>query len=92
MAVPVPWYRVDATEQIVYLTFDDGPYIPFDVPSRVTATTEALRQKLLTLRKPIAQGGVDDNDLSATFFLNGWALTRKYPTESDPYNPGGQHP
>lgn len=80
MAVPVPWYRVDTTEQIVYLTFDDGPYVQADVPVRVTATTEELRQKLSALR---AQ--VNDNELSATFFLNGWALTRQTP--DDPYNP-----
>jgi len=71
---------VDTTEQIVYLTFDDGPYVQADVPGRVTATTEELRQKLSALR---AQ--VNDNELSATFFLNGWALTRQTP--DDPYNP-----
>lgn len=81
-----PIYRVDTEEQIVYLTFDDGPYVAADVSAgRATATTADLLDQLAQQR-----GAVGDPELSATFFVNGWAFVKPGPSPDAPDQP--DHP
>jgi peptidoglycan/xylan/chitin deacetylase (PgdA/CDA1 family) len=81
MAIPAPVYRVNTTDNKVYLTFDDGPYVDYDTTNpnapdppppgwkqRADATTDALLNKLHDLR------GIYDAQLTATFFINGWTF------------------
>jgi peptidoglycan/xylan/chitin deacetylase (PgdA/CDA1 family) len=80
-----PVYRISTAENVVYLTFDDGPYIEADVPARATATTATLLDRLSELRNVVG-----DPDLSATFFINGWTFVKPEPIQSAPEEP--DHP
>ncbi|MDQ2687412.1 MAG: polysaccharide deacetylase family protein, partial [Armatimonadota bacterium] len=78
-----PVYRVDTEEQVVYLTFDDGPYAETDVTvGRATATTGELLDQLAALRATVG-----DPALSATFFVNGWAFVKPTPDRNAPDQP-----
>ena len=75
-----PIYRVETGEEVVYLTFDDGPYVEADVAvGRVSATTAELLDKLAELRS-----SVGDPELSATFFVNGWGFVKGTPDRNAP--------
>ncbi len=88
MADPV--YRVNTAQPIVYLTFDDGPFVTHDLSRGYKSTTLALLQLLDVFRGP-APAGVGDPALSATFFLSGWGFVRvDYKDVVE--NPGGQAP
>jgi peptidoglycan/xylan/chitin deacetylase (PgdA/CDA1 family) len=67
MAIQDPIYRVPTTSNVVYLTFDDGPYVADDKRS---STTHALLNVLENVRTYI------DPAISATFFINGWTLVQ----------------
>jgi peptidoglycan/xylan/chitin deacetylase (PgdA/CDA1 family) len=78
--MPDPIYRVDTTDPVVYLTIDDGPFIAEDLQAPGETTTEILLNKLRELRVALR-----DQELSATFFLNGWGLLKA--TKAEPDNP-----
>ena len=81
-----PVYRVDTEEQVVYLTFDDGPYVAADVAAgRATAPTADLLDTLAQLRTTVG-----DTQIAATFFVNGWAFVKPLPDRDAPDQP--DHP
>lgn len=81
-----PVYRVDTEETVVYLTFDDGPYVQADVAAgRATAKTADLLDRLAEMRN-----AVGDPELSATFFVNGWGFVKPTPDRDAPDQP--DHP
>jgi peptidoglycan/xylan/chitin deacetylase (PgdA/CDA1 family) len=75
MALPTPVYRRNTNTNVIYLTFDDGPYVGIDTmgndPS-ANSQTVLLVDKLWELRE-----AVNDPLLSATFFFNGWGFERE---------------
>jgi peptidoglycan/xylan/chitin deacetylase (PgdA/CDA1 family) len=84
--VPIaePIYSVNTAEDEIYLTFDDGPYLTDDLDAPiVSAPTAAFLIQLERLRNEL------DPYLSATFFLNGWALVNEKPSDKafDPRGP-----